>query len=96
MSGHADTARKLAHDLVEAYADEDAANCILALVAENQRLRDALEQIAEKVAHPKWPTTTTDYKMLGAISALDDIWKIVRSVKPARAALAGTPSKDTE
>jgi hypothetical protein len=64
------------------------------LDAENQRLRDALERIEAKVAHPTWPTTTTDYNMLGAISALDDIWKIVRATK--RRPLAGAPSEDTE
>jgi hypothetical protein len=92
MSGHADTIRVaegvLAGEPGARYmgVDRDLAERALALVAENQRLRDALERI-ESICED-WDTHDSRY----AWDFVESFW---RALGIARTALAGAPSEDT-
>jgi hypothetical protein len=81
MSGHADTIRSalLTATFEHSATRSDVDDALDALVAENQRLRDALEQISDWGALKTVWAHHTDAKMS----------------RLARAALAGTPSEDT-
>jgi hypothetical protein len=96
MSGHADTIRVaegvLAGEPGARYmgVDRDLAERALALVAENQQLRDALERFyAEVDKAQRLDNTGGDSAVSVTLNSWDEY------LHDDRPALAGTPSEDT-